>query len=320
MKRTTNLGDRALQQTIKNLLKEARGGDVPPELAALLRLLPGLTIVPTAQGWSGSVKINEKKRFELMKFAKGWERLKDTLKKKPWQSGTKERSGWDAQTDTGPGNYAGNKDVYVHPSGLNVKLSYGNNFNTGTKTWSISAWHAGVAESLIREAEGDAAPQEESDSLDSQVDRYLAQYEGEAKTAKTEGLDFRMMTRRFLNEAGEDEEDEEEEPAAAEEPEAPTEPTKMTLEDIDLQSFANSVIRLVDNYDSLLEVRSTLARRAINFVAKAYDPDVVEELKRVLRDEHGLIPGESPMDTDAEEFVAPAADRAGSGGEGGAPA
>lgn len=176
-----------------------------------------------------------------------------------------------------------------------------------------------IREGLLREEEGDAqaAEQESDDSLDAQVDRYLAQYEGEAKSSKKEGRDFRMLTRRILGEAGEDEEGGDEGGGD----EAPAgEPAKLSLDDIDIESFANGVVRLIDNYDSLLEVRSTLARRAINFVAKSYAPDVVEALKQTLRDDHGLVPGESKEDVEDEDFPAPAADRAGSGGEGGAPA
>ena len=178
-----------------------------------------------------------------------------------------------------------------------------------------------LREALLREDDAQTAEQESDDSLDVQVDRYLAQYEGEAKSAKTEGFDFRMMTRRILNEAGEDEDEEGgDEDAGDEGGDEAGEPTKLTLEDIDVGSFANSIVRLVDNYDSLLEVRSTLARRAINFIAKTYGPEVVEALKKTLRDDHGLVPGESEQDTEDEQFTAPGADRAGEGGAGGAPA
>lgn len=172
-----------------------------------------------------------------------------------------------------------------------------------------------ISESLLVETPGDEQ-KEDSDSLDSQADRYLVQYEGEAKTAKKEGHDFRMLTRRILGEAGDDEDaDKTDKPVPADDSGG-----KLTADDIDMESFTNSLVRLIDNYDSLLEVRSTLARRGINFIAKAYAPDVVEELKRVLREEHGLVPGESEMDVAAEDFPAPTADRAGDGGAGGAPA
>jgi len=169
-----------------------------------------------------------------------------------------------------------------------------------------------LRESLLREEEEvvDQPEEEGDDSLDSQVDRFLAQYENEAKSSKTEGKDFRMLTRRILDEA-EGDEKEDDDALGGEGP------SKPTLDDIDVESFANSVVRLIDNYDSLLEVRSTLARRAINFIAKTYSPDVAEALSDSLRDNHGLVPGKSEQDVHADEFEAPAAERAGGMGAAG---
>lgn len=164
---------------------------------------------------------------------------------------------------------------------------------------------------LILEATPDGAPAGESGtSLDAQVDRFLAQYESEAKQQKQEGFDFRRLVRRLVNEAEGDEG--EQAPTAP-----PAEPAgKATIDDIDVESFANSVVRLIDNYDSLLEVRSTLVRRATNFLAKAYDDDVTKQFETVLREEHGIVPGQSKDQVDDDQFVAPAADRAGDGGSG----
>jgi hypothetical protein len=171
-----------------------------------------------------------------------------------------------------------------------------------------SSYLRSVARLLLREAaESDSKPAGNSgDSLDAQVDRYLAEYEGEAKSSKQEGKDFRRVTRRLLGEA------EDEAPKADE----TSTPKKMSIDDIDVENFANGVVRMIDNYDSLLEVRSTLARRAINFIAKSYDADVVKALQEVLRTDHGLVPGESQSDVASEDFPAPAADRAGAGGGG----
>lgn len=166
-------------------------------------------------------------------------------------------------------------------------------------------------ESLLREEEGDT-PDETDDSLDMQVDRYLSQYEGEAKSSKKEGLDFRMLTRRIVSEAEGDEEGDEGDTSDVAE-----EPSKLTMDDIDVESFANGVARLIDNYDSLLEVRSTLVRRAKNFLSRNYDQDVAFAFEQSMRDDHGIAPGSSSLDLAAEEFPAPAADRAGDGGGGG---
>lgn len=144
-------------------------------------------------------------------------------------------------------------------------------------------------------------------SLDAQVDKYLNEYEQEAKNAKQEGKDFRTMMKRLMREdEGTD--------AAAQTG------GKASVNDIDLESFCNSVVRLIDNYDNLIEVRSTLVRRAGNFLAKVYDQDVTKEFSRVMRDEHGMEPGKSHQDVEDDQHPAPPAARAGEGGSGpGAP-
>mgnify|MGYP000485152321 CR=1 FL=1 len=160
-----------------------------------------------------------------------------------------------------------------------------------------------IRESLLREVSDDVL--EDGDSLDSQVDRYLSQYESESKSSKNEGKDFRAFMRRFLNEA-EGDEDEKKDDEPSDEP-----PAKIGSDKLDIESFASSVMRLIDNYDSLLEFRTTVAKRAINFLSKTYEPDVVESFKSVMRDDYGLVPGESEEDVKDDNFAAPAADRAG---------
>ena len=139
------------------------------------------------------------------------------------------------------------------------------------------------------------------DSLDAQIDSYFSDYEAEGKNSKNEGLDFRSFVRRFLREAEEAEESDENQ----------EEKTKLTSEDIDIDSFVNNVVRLVDNYDSLLEVRNTILRRAVNFLLKGYEVDVVDSFKESLLERHGLEVGQSKYDHESEDFQAPAADRAG---------
>ena len=138
-------------------------------------------------------------------------------------------------------------------------------------------------------------------SLDAQVDRYLVDYEVESKVSKNEGRDFRMMTRRFLLEA----EDE------AEEKKDEKEIEKLKIEDLDIESFLNSVMRLVDNYDALLEVRNTILRRTVNFLMKGYEPIVVEAFKDSLMDVYGVEIGKSTSEVEDDEFQSPSAERAG---------
>lgn len=142
--------------------------------------------------------------------------------------------------------------------------------------------------------------EEGEDSLDAQIDKYLVEYESESKVAKTEGRDFRMMVRRFLSEAEGDEEKKDEKS-----------PAKLKAEDIDVEHFLNDVMRLVDNYDALLEVRNTILRRAVNFLVKGYEPAVAEAFKENLMDAYGMEIGKSKSEVEDDEFQSPAADRAG---------
>lgn len=175
-----------------------------------------------------------------------------------------------------------------------------------------------ITKGMLSEAsDGTEEPKEGDASLDAQIDRYFAQYEGEAKSTKTEAVSFRTMIRQFLiNEAGEDDKEEESSDVPADA--GADEPGKMSADDIDMEAFANSVARLIENYDNLLEVKSTLVRRAKNFLAKSYAQDAVTAFEQTMREDHGIVPGESKSDVDNEDFTAPAADRAGSGGQGGA--
>lgn len=175
------------------------------------------------------------------------------------------------------------------------------------------------ARRVLVEAEKD--PKEDGeDSLDDQVDRYLTDFEAEAKSAKTEARDWRRTVRRIVEAEGdegeEDKEDKKDEEGAEGEGEE-EKPKKLSADDIDVDSYANSVMRLIDNYDSLLEVRNTILRRAANFIGKNYEMDVLNQFKETLRGDYGMEIGRSPEDMTDEKFPAPPAARAGGTGGGG---
>ena len=160
------------------------------------------------------------------------------------------------------------------------------------------------------------------DSLDSQVDRYLGDYEAAAKEAQpTEGpnvdqmesLDWRDLVKGRLVEVGENDKDDETDPGdAAPGADALTgeDGDKLGLDSLNIEAFANDVVRLIENYDNLLEVRSTLLRRAKKFLKKSYSDEVVQAFENTIRDDHGLEAGNSKLDVSSDRSVAPAADRA----------
>ena len=167
---------------------------------------------------------------------------------------------------------------------------------------------------LLREAAEEQKPEKEKgeDSLDIQVDRLLSSYEEEARNSKTEGFNYGMMARRFIFEAEEEEDkdkDKDKQEAVA--------PEKLTGEDLNMQSFVTDVMRLVDNYDNLLEIRNTLLRRAANRLAKNYEADVLAAFKESLLESYGVEIGQSESEKE-DEYQAPRAGAAGPMGGGGA--
>lgn len=175
------------------------------------------------------------------------------------------------------------------------------------------------------------------ESIDAQVDRYLAQYESDAKKTddgsdvsieQMESIDWRDLVKGVLiTEAGEGDKDDQGPADAAPGADELTgqDTDKLGQDKIDVEKFANDVVRLIQNYDSLLEVRSTLLRRATNFLKKTYDDEVVKSFEDTLRDDHGMEAGKDSGEIDADRFPAPSADRASGSAEpgvggGGAPA
>jgi len=139
------------------------------------------------------------------------------------------------------------------------------------------------------------------DSVDLQIDSYFVDYESEAKRLKAEGTDFRRLTRQFLLEAEDDKESKEDKKDSADK-------KKLSVEDIDLENFAVGVVRLIDNYDSLLEIKLTIAKRATNFLLKNYDALIAKEFKEILSEQFDIFV-DHPEQAD-EPYLAPPADRA----------
>jgi hypothetical protein len=199
-----------------------------------------------------------------------------------------------------------------------------------------------VLEEAPSESGGDSKAHSEGasgDSLDNQIDRYLAQYESDSKktdddpgvagpgSAQMERIDWRDLVKGFIVEAGQADKDDAESPdtdAPGADSLTGEDTDKLGLDSLDVAKFADNVVRLIENYDSLLEVKSTLMRRAKNFLVKNYSDEVVGAYEDVLRDDHGMEVGKDKMAIDAEQFPAPPAARAAGSAEpgpggGGAP-
>ena len=95
------------------------------------------------------------------------------------------------------------------------------------------------------------------------------------------------------------------------------EPEKPKLEDISMGSFVSDVMRLVENYESLLEVKNTILRRAANYLSENYEGDAVQAFKEELLESYGVEIGMSESDKE-DQIQAPKAAAAGPMGGGAA--
>lgn len=139
-------------------------------------------------------------------------------------------------------------------------------------------------------------------SLDEQVDRLLTQYEQSANRApQNESVSMRDLTTRFLlGEAADDgAEDKETSLPADNEPD--------NNASFDVESFATSVARLIENFDNLIETRTCILKRAEGFLRGAHDDDAVQRFLDSMRDTHGVDETESKFDLELDNQAPPAA-------------
>ena len=161
---------------------------------------------------------------------------------------------------------------------------------------------------LKEEMNLESATQQKKDSIDSQIDRFFVQGENESIQSVNEVFDWRRTTQQLL-EADDDEKTEKTKKDAQNQI-----PDKKTIDDIDVDEFAVGIVRLVKNFENLIETKSTIVRRAINFLNKTYDDNVTETFLSILRDDEGLSPDQSEKELEDDNFTAPFAERSGGGG------
>lgn len=82
---------------------------------------------------------------------------------------------------------------------------------------------------------------------------------------------------------------------------------------IDLETFASETSRLIQNYESLLDIESAIYHRAVSMLQKNYGADVVDTFKEIMHDQYGYDFGDVRPDPVGD--IAPLA--LGSAGEGG---
>lgn len=148
---------------------------------------------------------------------------------------------------------------------------------------------------MLREAEDPKSKETYAgDSLDSQVDKFLIDYEKDAKKLKKESFDLRSATRLML--------------------EADVEEKDADNTELDPAVFASSIARLVMNYDSLLDVKNAVVKRAFNFILKEHDLSIARQVLDALSRNYDIEIEKSQFDKDADIVSPPAARSGGTGG------
>ena len=163
-------------------------------------------------------------------------------------------------------------------------------------------------EELFVNADGEGATRLEKDSVDDQIDSFILKFERDSAVNEEEiesmslNESFESMSLKVLLEQEDEDAEEEEAPEAADaEPEA--EEADAEVEDpepvtsaatnaeiaeslpkipLDIDAFTKRVARLAMNYENLLDVKTTIVNRAMNFLQENYDEVHVREMKDIL--------------------------------------
>ena len=146
------------------------------------------------------------------------------------------------------------------------------------------------AEEEQEEEEVDVTPEEEyalSDSIDQELNALLVDFEEEARKSavvnQPEELEETVYRRLF----------------------------EAAAEDIDLNSFASNVARLVKNYQNLIDWESVILNKAESFINNHYGEDTARVLLDILEDDYDIAK------QGKEEELPPAPIAVGARGEGG---
>ncbi len=183
---------------------------------------------------------------------------------------------------------------------------------------------------MNEQAEDENAAGDEPDasspvSVDEQIDRLLTQYEKLSLPDEEDQLleMIKNTSQKFILEQEEPEEEaedpEEPEGAAAEEDEAEEEPeTEEESPKIDIATFAAKVARLAEMPEKILDLKSAIINRAVQYLASNYDGNIASEFEAALMDKFQLaVPEEEVASVVASDLPPPPAAGAGPGGGGG---
>lgn len=200
-------------------------------------------------------------------------------------------------------------------------------------------------EELFVDSDAEETTRLEKDSVDDQIDSFLIKFEKESivevDDAEAAGLNesFANLSLRVLLEQAEDveaeeaedeeiedadetedvEEEEEEvpEPAGSEDVDPDVEAVESVPQlPLDMDAFTKRVARLAMNNEVLLDVKTTIVNRAMNFLLENYNQEHVNEMKEILDTQFDFDLG-GPSDDPPPQPYAVGAWAGGTGGLGG---
>lgn len=194
-------------------------------------------------------------------------------------------------------------------------------------------------EELFVSSDAEEVARIEKDSVDDQIDSFILKFEKDSVLDEDEqqtislNESLRSMSLKALLEQ-DDAEDAEEAPAddagedpPQEEPETTEDPEPATSADtdadvemaeslpkipLDVDAFTKRVARLAMNHDNLLDIKTTIINRAMNFLAENYDQVHATEMREILDAQFDFN-----LDGGKEVPAAPYAAGAWAGGTGG---
>jgi hypothetical protein len=143
------------------------------------------------------------------------------------------------------------------------------------------------------------------DSIDDQLDRYLSnyvKYATESEDLKNENIN--KIAENFLFEQEEQDKIDDKNQEMKEDEDVELK----TLDDFDVRNYASNVANLVNNFNSLIEKKNSILRRAINYLSNnQYDARVIKKLEIILEDEYDLQIGKTDNEKDADIAIPRAA-------------
>ena len=135
-----------------------------------------------------------------------------------------------------------------------------------------------------------------ADSVDDQIDSLLLGYQG-SSTVQMEKQSLRSLLPLLMEQPEDEEEIPEEEPSPSEERPEEVEGSEEVVSDeesrprapkVDLDIYSQKVVNLLDNLDTLLDIKTVVINRAMNVLRENYGEDVIDEFVDILDREFGI--------------------------------